>query len=348
MEGFSSMQAQRSTGARLLAAGLACSVAWLSVLWAGSALASNAEPLRVGVLNFGTVNWELDVIRTHALAERENTAFVVIPLASKRATAVALQGGAVDIIVSDWIWVSRQRATGRRYTLVPYSLAVGALFSRPESGIERFADLRGRRVGVAGGPVDKSWLLLRAYARREFGQDLLAEVEPSFAAPPLLNQLMLRGDLPAVLNFWHYGARLKAAGMHQVIAVSEVLPALGVEESIPLLGWVFADEWAETHGERLNGFLRASYAAKRILLDSDAEWERLAPMINAGDRATLIALREAYRTGVPREFGEAEREAARRVFAILAAEGGEDLVGKGKGLTPGTFWRGFQIPAWPR
>jgi len=303
--------------------------------------------LRVGVLNFGTVNWELDVMRSHALAERENAAFELVPLASKRATAVALQGGAVDIIVSDWIWVSRQRAAGRRYTLVPYSLTVGALFARPDSGIEDFAGLRGRRVGVAGGPVDKSWLLLRAYGRREFGQDLLADVEPSFGAPPLLNQLMLRGDLPAVLNFWHYGARLEAAGMRKVIAVTDVLRALGVERPIPLLGWVFADDWAESHHEELQGFLRASYAAKRILVESDAEWERLAPMIKAGDRPTLIALRDAYRAGVPRAFGDAEREAARRVFAILAEEGGAALVGDSQELTPGTFWRGFEIPPWP-
>ncbi len=314
----------------------------------GSALAADSDSLRVGVLNFGTVNWELDVIRSHALAERENAAFELIPLASKRATAVALQGGAVDIIVSDWIWVSRQRAVGRRYTLVPYSRTVGALFARPDSGIEKFADLRGRRVGVAGGPVDKSWLLLRAYGRREFGRDLLADVEPSFGAPPLLNQLMLRGDLPAVLNFWHYGARLEAAGMRKVIAVVDVLRALGVERPIPLLGWVFADDWAESHRQQVTGFLRASYEAKRILLESDAEWERLAPMIKAGDRPTLIALRDAYRAGVPRAFGEAEREASRRVFAILAEEGGEELVGTSESLTPGTFWRGFQIPAWPR
>jgi len=322
-------------------------VAFLSAFAFESAFAAGGDTLRVGVLNFGTVNWELDVIRSYGLAERENVALKLVPLASKRATAVALQGGAVDIIVSDWIWVSRQRAMGRRYTLVPYSLTVGALYARPESGIENLAGLRGRRVGVAGGPVDKSWLLLRAYGRRELGQDLLAEVEPSFGAPPLLNQLMLRGDLPAVLNFWHYGARLKAAGMREVIAVADVLRGLDVERPIPLLGWVFADDWAESHREKLLGFLRASYRAKRILVESDTEWERLAAMTKAGDRATLIALRDAYRAGVPREFGEPEREAARRVFAILAEEGGEELVGTSASLVPGTFWRGFEIAPWP-
>src|SRR5690606_9323803 len=127
----------------------------------------------------------------------------VLPLGSKNAVSVALQGGAVDLIVSDWIWVSRQRAAGRPYTFVPYSVATGAVVVRPDAGIEELADLQGRRLGVAGGPVDKSWLLLQAYAHRTLGKDFAASLEPTFAAPPLLNQLLLRRELPAVLNYWH-------------------------------------------------------------------------------------------------------------------------------------------------
>ena len=82
------------------------------------------------------------------------------------------------LIVTDWIWVSRQRAQGRLYAFVPYSLTVGSLMVRPDAGIRTLGDLRGKRVGVAGGPIDKSWLLLRAYARRTLGEDLtkLAEL----------------------------------------------------------------------------------------------------------------------------------------------------------------------------
>ncbi|MGI9336856.1 MAG: ABC transporter substrate-binding protein [Gammaproteobacteria bacterium] len=300
--------------------------------------------MRVGVLRFGTVNWELDVMRHHGLAERAGLEVQITPLASTRATAVALQGGAVDAIVSDWIWVSRQRADGRDYVFVPYSVAVGGLLVRADAGIESLQDLRGKRVGVAGGPVDKSWLLLRAYARVELGQDLVAMVEPSFAAPPLLNKLAERGDLDAVLNYWHYGARLEAAGMRELLGVREILPALGVERPMPLLGWVFSEAWAANNGDALRGFLRASYAAKKILSESDEEWDRIAPLTKAEDAATLASLREAYRAGVPQVFGAAEREAAARAFEVLAREGGRELVGHSETLQPGTFWPGFELP----
>jgi NitT/TauT family transport system substrate-binding protein len=315
----------------------------LSLLHPGPAAAQGDQPVRVGVLKFGTVSWELDVMQTHGLAAREGAEPRVVALASPGATAVALQGGAVDLIVSDWIWVSRQRAQGRPYTFVPYSLTVGGIMVRPDGAIRQLADLRGRRLGVAGGPVDKSWLLLRAYGRRVLGEDLAKVVEPSFGGPPLLNELMLRGDLPAVLNYWQYGAQLKAAGMRELIGIPEVLRGLGVPEAVPLLGWVFDERWAAQNRKTLTAFLRAAYAAKRILLTSDAEWERIRPLTGAGDTPGLHALRDAFREGVPRRFGPAEVEAAGRVFDVLAREGGEELVGSSRSLSPGTFWDGFPI-----
>ena len=301
--------------------------------------------VRVGVLKFGTVNWELDVIRFHGLAAREGVDLRVVELGSKRATAVALQGGGADVIVTDWIWVSRQRAEERNYAFVPHSLAVGGLMVRRDAGIEKLADLEGKRIGVAGGPVDKSWLLLQAYARLQ-GMNLSDVVEPTYGAPPLLNELITRGELPAVLNFWHYNARLKAAGMRELITVADILPALGVEGSIPLLGWVFNRGWAEENRDALAGFLRASYAAKRLLLESDSEWKRLEPMMKVSDHATATALRDAYRAGIPRRFDARDRAAATEVFAVLSREGGAKLVGSSDELTPGTFWTAFEVPSW--
>jgi NitT/TauT family transport system substrate-binding protein len=310
---------------------------------AASAAAQTAAPVRVGVLKFGTVSWELDVMQTHGLAAREAVDPKVVSLASPGATSVSLQGGAVDLIVTDWIWVSRQRAQGKPYTFVPYSLTVGGVMVRPDSEIRTVADLRGRRLGVAGGPVDKSWLLLRAYGRRTLGEDLAKVVEPSFGGPPLLNELVLRGELPAVLNYWQYGAQLRAAGFRELITIPEVLRTLGVPEPVPLLGWVFDERWAAQNRRAVTGFLRAAYAAKRILLTSDAEWERIRPLTGIADPKVLPALRDAFRDGVPRRFGAAEVEAAGRVYDILAREGGEELVGTSRALSPGTFWDGFAI-----
>ncbi len=308
---------------------------------AATAASADTAEVRVGALKFGTVNWELDTITHNGLDTGNGVSLEIVEMAGKNASSVALQGGAVDVIVSDWIWVSRQRAAGADYAFVPYSLTVGALMVHPDSGIETLADLEGLKLGIAGGPVDKSWLLLRAYGQQELGLDLADMVEPVFGAPPLLNELVLSGEVPAVLNFWHYNARLAAAGMTELVSVTDMLPALGVDAQPPLLGWVFSESWAAENTDAIDGMLRASRSAKELLSESDAEWERLRPMTRASDDITLAALRDAYRAGVPTSFGPQDIDAAEKVFSVMAELGGEDLTGGTTSLAAGTFWPHF-------
>src|SRR3546814_10733940 len=104
--------------------------------------------------------------------------------------------------------------------------------------------------------------IFQAFARKTMGVDLTEVADVEFAAPPLLNQLVLRGDLDAVLNFWHFNARLKAKGLDEVVAVGRILPELGLHRPPPLLGWSFRDSWADQNPDLANGLLKASYAAK--------------------------------------------------------------------------------------
>jgi NitT/TauT family transport system substrate-binding protein len=312
-----------------------------------SALTANEaplRPLRIGVLEFGTVNWELALIQTRELAKKRGIDLQVLPLASADASTVALQGGAVDMIVSDWIWVTRQRAASNLYTFAPYSNAVGSVMVKADSGIHQLADLKDKKLGIAGGPTDKTWLLLRAYAQRKLGVDLTQFTQPSYAAPPLLNELMLRGQVDAALNVWHYAARLEGAGMKPLIEVPEMLKGLGVEKPIPLIGWVFREDWASANSAVVKGFLAASYEAKAILASSDASWELLRPKMRAENEMVFKALRTGYRAGIPVCADQDTLAAVTATFKVLAETGGEKLVGKSKSLTSGTFWPGFSLP----
>ncbi len=297
-----------------------------------------AKTVRVAALEFGTGSWELDVIKQHGLDREQGFELEVVKLAGKQATMVALQAGAVDVAITDWIWVSRQRSEGKTFTFVPYSTALGALVVPKDSEIKSLADLPGKRVGIAGGPVDKSWLLLQALAYRDDGIDLKQALTPVFAAPPLLNQQIKQGRIDAVLNFWPYVARLEAEGMHQLIGVQEVTAALGIESEVPFVGYVFSEQWAAENRELALGFVRATTQAKAIMMDSNAEWERLRPLMKAPDELTFAALREGFRSGIPKHWGTQERKDAGKLFDILYKLGGTQLVGNTTRLSEGTFW----------
>lgn len=324
-------------------------LSWLCLLClSAAAVQAGTDTLRVGVLKFGTVQWQLDVITAHQLEQKYHFQMQVVPLASADAANVALQGGAVDLIVSDWIWVNRQRAEGTPYTFVPFSNAVGALMVAGDSPMNSLADLRGKSVGVAGGAYDKSWLLLRAYALKQLGADLTQVARPVYAAAPLLNELALSGQVDAVLNVWHYDARLQARGMRPLLKLSDVLAGLGVRTPIPLLGWVFNDRWARAHPGLMEGFLAASAQAQAVLAESDAEWERLRPLLHAEDPATFAALRSGYRSGIIHCTDADALQGVAQTLRILADTGGEKLVGKSASLSEGTFWPGYRFASCPR
>jgi NitT/TauT family transport system substrate-binding protein len=317
---------------------LAAATALTAALSGGMALA--AVKVRIGVLKFGTVSWELDTLRHHGLDAANGIDLDIVNFAGEDATNVALQAGEVDVIVSDWLWVSRLRSEGSDLTLFPYSTAVGAVMVRQESPIRTIADLRDKKIGVAGGPLDKSWLLIQALARRDYGLDLRASNEIVFGAPPLMSEKAIEGELDAVLNFWHFCARLEANGFRRLIGASEAAQALGASGPVSALGYVFHEKWADENPGAAKGLARASAQAKELLVKSDDEWLRLAPLVRAEGRE-LETMRDRYREGIPRRPVAEEEADAAKLYRVLAGIGGERLVGSAPEMAPGTFWRGL-------
>jgi len=89
----------------------------------------------------------------------------------------------------------------------------------------------------------------------------------------------------------------------------------------------------------LSRFLAVTRRAKEILAASDAEWERIARLVSAGDAAALKLYRDRYREGIPHRSIDDEEADARILFGVLATQGGAGLVGEAAALEPGTFFR---------
>lgn len=313
-----------------LAAALAGAASWRP------APARAAGRIRLAIQKTGTVAWELDVIRAHGLDARHGIAMEVIELATTEAGKIAVRGGSADLMVSDWLWVSRERALGTPMQFVPYSASVGALMVRADSPIRSYADLRGKTLSVAGGALDKSWLIVRAAARKE-GVDLRKEAEISFGAPPLLFEKQLQGEHVASLTYWNFAARLETRGFRRLVAVEDAARALGATGNVAMLGYVFDEGWARANADTLERFLAAAREAKRILATSDAEWDRLRPLTLAPDDASFAAYRRRYREGIPRRSLDEEEADARLLYKVMAELGGPELVGPARELDGGTY-----------
>ena len=295
------------------------------------------ETVRVAVQKTGTFAWELAVIRAHGLDREANISIDVSELASTEAGKIALRSGNADLILSDWLWVSRERSLGAKLAFYPYSSALGAVMVPASSPIRSLADIRGHKLAVAGGPIDKSWLLLQAQAKRD-GIDLKSDATIVYGAPPLLAAKMAGGEMDATVNFWNFCAVLEAKGFRRLVGIEDLLPKLGAKDRIAMVGYVFDENWGNAHRDLLRRFLAVTSKAKDILSTSDADWETIAPLTGASDPATLRAYRDRYREGIPRRAIADEEADARVLYRVLAEAGGRDLVGTAQELAPGTFY----------
>jgi NitT/TauT family transport system substrate-binding protein len=301
--------------------------------------AADTTPVKVGVLKFGTVNWELKSMLHGGFDHANGVAVEIVPFASGDATRVALQGGAVDVIVADWLWVSRQRAEGQNVTFVPYSSSVGAVMVASDSQVQSLADLKGKKIGVAGGPLDKSWLLLQGMAQQEHGFDIAAENDIAFGAPPLLAEKTRQGELDAMLNYWHYCARLEADGFKRLVSAEDAAAALGSSGPVSAIGYVFSDQWAAENPDAATGFIQASRDTKALLGASDEEWARLGESGVIKDKgAALTTLRDRFREGIPARPVADEIKDAGLLYGVLAELGGTKLVGQSTTMADGTYW----------
>ena len=307
--------------------GMLCAALLATSAW------GQTKTLNVAVLKFGTVNWELNTITHHGFDSANGFSLQVLGMAGGSATKVAFQGGTADVMVSDWLWVARQRAAGKDYVFVPYSKAVGGVVVRADSTAQTLADLVGQKIGIAGGPLDKSWLILRAYAAQEYGIDLMAQTEQVYAAPPLIFKSALSGKTDAAINFWHFMAKMEAAGMRKLVDIGDAAGALGLNPETPLLGYVVK---GDLNPELIRGLQKASQSAKDLLARDDAEWDRLRSEMNAKNDMEFEALKAGFRAGIPtsQQIDEADADRMLRLMVLL---GGEKLLGSATQLPTGVF-----------
>ncbi len=302
--------------------------------------ASNAfekTTIRIGVQAFGTLEWELQVLKTDPILNNAEFDVQVTSLANAEAGKIALQSGSVDMIVSDWIWVSSIRASAGDLTFYPYSNTSGALVVPKNSAIQSIADLKGKRLGIAGGELDKNWLLLQALSQKS-SLNLNESVEKTFAAPPLLNEQIKQDRLDAVLTYWHFAARLEAQGYRQILDGSQILQGLDVKRNVPSLGYVFKQAWGQAHKVALNNFFKATKQAKSQICSQDAVWQSIVPLTHVDDAQTLALLRQRYCQGGVDNWGNAEQQAADDIYQLLRSVSQNKLTGNAEHIHAGTFW----------
>ena len=242
-------------------------------------------------------------------------------------------------MLSDWLWVARERALGDSLVFYPSSSTLGAVMVPAQSPIREIADLKGRKLAVAGGPLDKSWLLLQALARRS-GVDLRRQATVVYGAPPLLSEKALQGETDATLTFWNFCADLEGKGYQRAIGMDSVMKGLGAKGPVAIVGYTFDGAWAARNRSTVDRFLDGGAAGQghpRRRPRPNGSGSRRASA--SPTRRRFAIYRQRYGEGIVRRPLAEEEADARALYHVLAEVGGAELVGPARELAPGTFYR---------
>ncbi|BBB30443.1 ABC transporter substrate-binding protein [Neptunomonas japonica] len=279
-------------------------------------LQTQLPKLKVTVIAWGTVNWELQHIKQRQLDHKNGYDLVIDRVASLSAARIAITADNTDFIVSDWLWASERNHKGANLRFIPFSKQVGSIIASPGNSISSYASLKGKRIGVAGGPMNKGWALMRAAANKE-GIDLKNEAKIQFGAPPLLTQAIKNGQIDILATFWHYGARLEAEGYKKLYSLKTIMRDLGLKSNVPMLGYLYKAKLGDQHPHLVAAFYKSINEAKAQLAVDDTAWQALRPFMKSENNKIYHALITGYRSGIPDEFSQQHIEDAANFYTII-------------------------------
>ncbi|MGB1952170.1 MAG: ABC transporter substrate-binding protein [Marinobacter sp.] len=276
--------------------------------------------LSVSVLQFGTAHWELDHILHRQLDQQNGYRLELTLVANLPASRLAVTSGSVNGAVADLLWAQSRFEAGTPYLYVPFSSRIGDIVVPEDSDIRSVADLAGKRIGVAGGPDSKGWILLQKVAGQQ-GISLDESADVQFAAPPLLSQALKRDQVDVIVTYWHFAARLTGeGGWRSAFGMADLLDALDMDRNLPVLGYVFPAGWAEDHEPLIDQFAASLHQAKAELADDDSHWQRLRRLMDNPEDRVLEALRDGFVAGTPALQTDKRVTDLHRLLALTGAD----------------------------
>ena len=210
-------------------------------------------PSAFAIQKTGTVAWEIAVIKARGLDKAADLDIETTELASTEAGKIALQGGAADMIVSDWLWVARERALGDKLLFTPYSTALGAVMA---PRIRRSTRSPISPAARSASPADRSTRAGSCCRPRRAAQGSISRTSarPSYGAPPLIAEKLAQGrDSRRRSNSGISAPTSKRAASSRAIEMADVEKALGAEGPVAMTGYVVQ--------RRLRGIARGRAAA---------------------------------------------------------------------------------------
>lgn len=290
----------------LWTAGLVCVLVWAVVLGArgaqpravlaASATTGGEKPkqatVKVIVID-GTQRFPLYVMRTRGIADKYNLKVEETPVSGPQAQYTAMQTGDFQVSTTAWFPVVLMRAQGFKFIIVfPVSSYTDDIVVRADSPLKSMADLKGKRIGISGGPASSGTWIFRTEAVRFFEFDPMKEAKVQFGAPPLLIGLLENNELDAILIQNPQVVRLLETKKFRSLASFGDIWREKTGQDVMLVTIVMNEDWAKANRDIAKRFVAAFKESAEYLKTHPEVWSEIAEQIGIKTETGAKLLRE--------------------------------------------------------
>ena len=200
----------------------------------------------------------------------------------------------VDIGFAGFTTMATARSEGKDLIVVHGVFSpVNMVFVAKDSPIRSLLDLKGRKLGVFGGPGSTTFVFLAVLAKKWNGIDLFRDVELVSAPAPALIELLDRGEVDAALLGTTESIRMFAQQRFSVLTdLSDEYKAHQGGRAPAHVTVATSEQFARANPDVVRDYLKAYEATVAYIRAHPEVWGEYAKSINVEDAEEIRLLQE--------------------------------------------------------
>lgn len=281
----------------------------------------------------GVQTFVVTIMEREQLFKKYNLEPQIQKLISPSAIHPLIAEGKVDIGFGGFTNMAIARSQGR-------SVLVFAVLSSPtnfvlvprESPLQSVADLKGKKVGIFGGPGAATSSILFIIGKRWHGVDIMRESQMVTAPSPALVGLLDKKELDAALVGTNESLQLFLTGKYRVILDLAEEWERRMGRAAAHVSIDTTEAFAKANPEIIRDFIRAYREAARLIRARADVWEDYAKSTGIATKEGIALLRERVQPRIVDVWDKKQMEVQTQFLELLIDVLGEKFL---KAVPPG-------------
>lgn len=287
----------------------------------------------------GNTGFPIEVMQQQGFAKAHHIKLVLTKLSGVQASDTVLHSGSFEVTTSGWTTIALERAQGtatNETNVYPYFGDTNEVLVRSNSPIKSWADLKGKRIGILGGPSSDDYWVFRVETLKFFGFDPVKQSHLKSGAPPLLSAQLLSGKLDAIIIIDPFQSQLVATGKVRSIGTLGGLWRQRTGQYPLALTVIMNTDWANAHLQAAQNFIAAYKESVQYMKDHPGIWPALLKPDGITSPQAISLVRQHFAQGVITQWNSAYFQ-QQQSFLTVAHSLFKTVSGLPKTIPPGTF-----------